>query len=99
MHNLVANAIQHGAPPVRVTLHAGHDEALLEVANGNRGPPIAPDALPRLFEPFRQTSQERRSGLGLGLFIARSIAEAHRGTLIAHSDADGTRFTLRLPRS
>ena len=81
-----------------MTLETGRDEAVLEVANGNRGPPIAPEALARLFEPFQQANNERRSGLGLGLFISRSIAEAHHGTLIAQSDADGTRFTLHLPR-
>jgi PAS domain S-box-containing protein len=99
VHNLVANATHHGAPPVRMTLRAEIGEAVLEVANRNRRAPIAPEALARLFEPFQQADRERRSGLGLGLFISRSIAEAHRGSLSAESDGDGTRFTLRLPRS
>ncbi len=99
VHNLVANAIEHGAPPVRVTLRSDGGDAVLVVANANRGPPIAPETLPRLFEPFHLPDREHRSGLGLGLYIARSIAEAHRGALTAESDAQGTRFTLRLPRS
>ncbi|WP_242342693.1 PAS domain-containing sensor histidine kinase [Anaeromyxobacter terrae] len=99
VHNLVANAIQHGAPPVRLSLRAEAGDAVLQVANQNRGPPIAPETLARLFEPFHHPDRERRTGLGLGLFIARSIVEAHRGTLTAESTADGTRFEVRLPRS
>lgn len=99
VHNLLANAIQHGAPPIRMTLRSDPGEAVLEISNGNRGPPLAPETLARLFEPFQQAGAERRTGLGLGLFISRSIVEAHRGTLGGESDADGTRFTVRLPRS
>lgn len=99
VHNLVANALQHGAPPVRVTLRAERDEVVLDVANGNAGAPIAPEAMPRLFEPFGRRDGERRSGLGLGLFITRSIAEAHGGTVDVTSSPEVTRFTVRLPRA
>lgn len=99
VHNLVANAVQHGAAPIRVTLRTERAEAVLEVANGNRGAPITPETLTRVFEPFqRASSQDGRVGLGLGLYISRSVAEAHGGALVAESNADVTRFTLRLPR-
>jgi signal transduction histidine kinase len=56
--------------------------------------------LAHLFRPYyRVRSVRRREGLGLGLFIASQIAEAHSGTLTVRSDAGGTAFTLRMPAS
>jgi signal transduction histidine kinase len=57
--------------------------------------------MPHLFEPFRRGPDPRggdRKGLGLGLFIARQIVLAHRGTIEARSsEGEGTLFTVRLP--
>lgn len=70
----------------------------------NPGPVIPPSALPTLFDPFvRATSMprsnKRRSGIGLGLYIARQIVIAHGGSItVASSEATGTVFTVRLPR-
>ncbi len=100
--NLVTNALKYGAEgaPVRVECR-GEGESVV-VAVHNAGPPIAPDFLPQLFQPFRRSAEAKKSGkkgLGLGLFIAREIALAHGGTLEARSNAvEGTVFTLRLPR-
>lgn len=95
--NLLANALQHGAPgqPVRVTASTA---AGLELSVANAGPPIPPEAQERLFRPFTRGAQRGApQGLGLGLFIARRIAEAHGGTLEARSTPAETRFTLRIP--
>jgi sigma-B regulation protein RsbU (phosphoserine phosphatase) len=57
--------------------------------------------IPVLFEPFRRGVAEDRSprGLGLGLYIAQQIVQAHAGTISIESTAqDGTTFTVRLPR-
>jgi signal transduction histidine kinase len=57
---------------------------------------------PVLFDPFRRGDGDapRSSGLGLGLYIAREIAVAHGGTIdFASNEAEGTTFTLRLPRA
>ncbi|HYF58588.1 MAG TPA: sensor histidine kinase [Burkholderiaceae bacterium] len=105
LSNLLANAIRHGAPatPVTVTARGEPDGVVLRVLN--EGPPIAPDALPSLFEPTMRAvvrevdRREGSSGLGLGLYIARQIAVAHGGSIeVASSAADGTAFTVRLPR-
>jgi signal transduction histidine kinase len=58
--------------------------------------------MPHLFDPFRSTSHGRTArsrGLGLGLFIIREIVRAHGGTVqVSSTEAEGTTFTLRLPR-
>jgi CheY-like chemotaxis protein len=63
---------------------------------------IAAESLERIFQPFEQGDRQRvhsRAGLGLGLTIARTIAESHRGHLVAQSagPGHGAIFTLELP--
>ncbi len=95
--NLVSNAVQalaaSPAPAVTVTLSRDGAEAVLTV--DDNGPGLAPEVLPRLFDPLFST---RPDGTGLGLALSRRIAEAHGGTLTASNlDAGGARFTLRVP--
>jgi signal transduction histidine kinase len=67
----------------------------VEIAVRDRGVGIAPDDLPRVFEPYFTT---KRTGSGLGLAIARNIVEGLGGTMTAHSTPDsGTEFLIRLP--
>ncbi|PTL75683.1 PAS domain S-box protein [Vitiosangium sp. GDMCC 1.1324] len=99
--NLVGNALQHGQAdlPVRVSIRGGPSDVVLEVHND--GPPIPPELLPNLFEPYRRGTEpsERRGSLGLGLYISRQIILGHGGTVEVHSTVeDGTTFTVRLPR-
>ena len=94
--NLVGNAIRHGDPsvPVAVVLDGSHpDQVSFSVENGGT---IPSELLPHLFEPFRR-GNNRREGLGLGLYIVRQIAIAHGGQVQAES-AERTRFALVLPR-
>ena len=59
---------------------------------------IARDQLEEIFEQFSQVAQTDRRGLGLGLYIARGIAEAHRGKIWATSDlGHGCAFHVTLP--
>ncbi len=97
LSNLLGNAMVHGSPdhPVEINARAEAGVFTLSVANG--GKPIPAEALPNLFKPFTRASlNQSAGGLGLGLFIASKIAEAHRGTLTVHSDEALTRFTLRI---
>ncbi len=82
---------------VTVTLEKVQDKARLSVHN--TGEPIPPDQLPRVFERFyRADSARAGGGYGLGLAIAKSIAEAHRGRITAESTKEaGTTFTVTLP--
>jgi len=98
--NIVGNAIQHGAgADVEVRVRSANASAILEVHNS--GPPIPPDLLPRIFEPFRRgakTGARQAHGLGLGLFIAQQIVLAHGGKIdVRSTEAEGTTFTVALP--
>jgi len=99
--NLVGNALTHGVrdSPVTVSLTADNDRVVVAVTN--RGPTIPGDAFGKLFEPFWQGSKSgatKARGLGLGLFIAQQIVQAHDGEIAVRSQNDQTTFTVRLPR-
>ena len=81
----------------RLVLHWQRDGASALLTVGDSGPGIAPEALPRLFEPFFTT---RDGGLGLGLSLCESLATGMGGALTAgHATPRGAVFTLRLPAS
>ena len=96
---LLDNAIKYGGEggTIHLTLSATDRQARLTVSNP--GEPIPAEQLDRLFERFYRADASRgeKSGFGLGLPIAASIAAEHRGTLKAESDRDSTHFTLTLP--
>ena len=97
--NLLSNAMEHGAPPVTVSVDATPGMACVRVADGGEG--IAPEHLPHVFERFYKGSPDRprSAGSGLGLAIARENARLHGGELTASSEpGSGAVFTLRLPR-
>lgn len=96
LSNLLANAVQHGGPSVRL-IASGHDREQVEVTVWNSGHPIPPEQLAGLFDPFKK-GDANQNGLGLGLFIVREIAQAHMGSVAVTSDVGGTMFTFRLPR-
>jgi signal transduction histidine kinase len=96
--NLLANGLTHGAPEEPVQIHAATDGAELKLWIANKGKPIPPGAMERLFQPFfRGKAQPSQNGLGLGLHIASEIAKAHGGALEVASTLQETRFTFRMP--
>jgi signal transduction histidine kinase len=98
---LLDNAIKYGADgaTIRMTLQRQEKHARLLVENRNAAGPIPPEQLSRLFERFYRADASRgeKSGFGLGLPIAATIAAEHKGTLKAESDDTSTRFILTLP--
>jgi signal transduction histidine kinase len=101
MSNLVANAVQHSADGEPVDVRVEGDADRVRISVTNRGEPIAPELLPRLFQPYvRAVGARPRAGLGLGLYIAGEIARSHGGSIHVSSSAEaGTTFTVELPRS
>jgi signal transduction histidine kinase len=96
--NLLANGLTHGAPQEPVQIHAATDGAELKLWIANKGKPIPPGTMERLFQPFfRGEAQPSQNGLGLGLHIASEIAKAHGGALEVASTPQETRFTFRMP--
>jgi PAS domain S-box-containing protein len=97
---LVANAFKYGrGRPVEIACDVVGGVAQISVRDF--GPGIGPGHLDRIFERFeRAMAASHYAGLGLGLYFARRIAEAHGGTLGVESALDqGSTFTLRLPRA
>lgn len=98
--NLVSNAIKYGAGSrveVRLTQTAP-GVAKLQVSD--RGPGIAAQDLKRIFERFQRAVEpgQRRSGFGIGLWLVRSLVEAHGGTIEVDSKpGQGSTFTAHLP--
>lgn len=95
--NLIGNAIKFTdrGGSITVAARAVHDAVELSVRDTGRG--IAPGRLPGIFERFAQASSDR-GGVGLGLYISRSIVEAHGGRLWVESQVgEGTTFTFTLP--
>lgn len=96
--NLLTNAIKYGAGrPIDVSLRGTPDEVHLSVRD--RGIGIADADLSRIFERFeRAATMDPGGGLGLGLYIARQIAEAHGGRIDVQSrSGEGSTFTVVLP--
>ncbi len=102
LQNLLVNAVKYSRPgsPIHVVSH-GEDGALT-ICVHNEGEPLAPEQLPRIFEPLQRARADRdvtHRSMGLGLYIVKHITEAHGGTVTVQSDAQtGTTFTVRLPR-
>ncbi len=95
--NLIGNALRHARGTPIIELGARRDGAGVALTVRDRGPGIAPDALPHLFDRYWQ-GRDRRGGAGLGLAIVRGIARAHGGDAQARNHPDGgAEFAILLP--
>ncbi|MEP6651790.1 MAG: GAF domain-containing protein [Myxococcales bacterium] len=98
--NLVSNALRHRDAGEVVVRMEGDDPGHVTLSVRNRGT-IPENLLPVIWEPFQQGAlRERRTGLGLGLFITREIVTAHAGSVQVecHQETGTTTFVVRLPR-
>ncbi|MFL5909863.1 MAG: GAF domain-containing protein [Gaiellaceae bacterium] len=91
--NLIANARQHGEPPVHISAEVRDRHIRITVSDA--GPGVPEELVPRLFERFEHGGG---TGTGLGLAIAKAYANAHGGDLYYAPGPWGTRFELVLPR-
>ena len=95
LDNLLQNALRHCAWEVRVTVGRRGGWAYVRVADDGAG--VAPEDRERIFRPGERGSQPRGAGRGLGLAIARELAQAHGGRLTLDSVGGGAAFRLALP--
>ena len=96
--NLVGNAVRHaGGKAVRVVAEELPEELSILVID--RGPGVPPDERERMFEPFQRLGDSGAEGLGLGLAVARGLAEAIGATLTAEDTPEGgLTMVLSVPR-
>jgi CheY-like chemotaxis protein len=102
LENLLANASKYTPPrgSIRLSLAQQDGHAALSVQDNGEG--IPPDMLDKIFEPFvqaHQTLERSDGGIGVGLTMAKTIAELHQGTISVSSDGEqsGSRFEVRIP--
>ncbi len=99
VRNLVDNAVRHARSNVTITVGLAAGYAMVVVSDD--GPGVSEQQRERIFERFARVDAARSAddgGAGLGLAIARSIAEHHQGTLtLDHAYEAGAQFVLRLP--
>ena len=102
LSNLVENALKYAGTDahVAVALRETESEVTIEVADDGQG--IGKDQLQTIFERFRQAGGKDTppgGGFGLGLFIVKNLAHAHRGKVnVVSEEGDGTVFTVQLPK-
>ncbi|MBI2897912.1 MAG: PAS domain-containing protein [Deltaproteobacteria bacterium] len=104
--NLLANALKYSPPESHITVGVGEEAGSVRVRVEDRGPGIAEEDLPRIFDRYFRAAAQRGggsppaldNGLGLGLYISRLIVEAHGGSVSVSSvPGQGSSFWISLP--
>lgn len=99
--NLVSNALKYSPEDSAVAIEVSREDDMIVTSVVDRGIGIPQDEIEHLFERFhraRNVSSRYYGGLGLGLYIAKAIVEAHHGTIdVKSSEGVGSAFTIRLP--
>jgi signal transduction histidine kinase len=105
LSNLIGNALQYGARHEPIGVRISSTEQEVSVAVNNKGPFIPAKKLGSVFDPLVRLAVNgnlddvRETSLGIGLFIAREIVNAHKGSIAVESnETDGTTFRITLPR-
>ncbi|WP_437302989.1 ATP-binding protein [Sorangium sp. So ce388] len=99
LSNLLMNSIKFTSPGGRIRVRGERAEGELLVSVSDTGPGIPVDMLELVFERFWQVGKKDRRGLGLGLYICKSIIEAHGGKIWVESRmGEGSTFYFTIPR-
>jgi len=97
---LVDNGVKFSPPGSTIRLHGTHTDGEVGIVIADEGPGVADGELDRIFDPYVQGKAGRSlGGTGLGLSLARWIAQAHQGRISAYNrdEGEGLCVSLRLP--
>ncbi len=98
LSNLIGNSLKFTPNGGTIELSARKQETQVEISVADNGPGILPQDTQLIFERFTKLTMNDRSGLGLGLFVAKWIVEAHKGRIWVTSDVGkGSTFSFTLP--
>lgn len=95
LSNLTANAMRHGRGAVTISVRRADDRVLADVRD--EGPPIPAERRAKIFERFVSFAEDRSPSLGVGLSLARDLAEQNGGSLDLLEERPSTTFRLTLP--
>lgn len=98
LNNLILNAVKYAESKIDISLSRSGNEAIMDISND--GTPIPASYKEEIFKPFVQYHSEHQSlssGVGIGLNLARNLAEMQSGSLVLSDEEDITRFVLKLP--
>ena len=99
--NLLSNALKYSADGTDIDVTVLVEDSHITTAVSDHGIGIPKDEIPQLFERFhraRNVSSRYYGGLGLGLYIAKAIVEAHGGRIMVHSEeGTGSTFSVQMP--
>ncbi|MFQ5707862.1 MAG: sensor histidine kinase [bacterium] len=101
LHNLLSNSFKFTPPGGRITIQCYEEGQKICISVADTGSGIEPACLPHIFDPFYHghASDGDSSGVGLGLLIAKSIVEAHSGSIkVKSKPGQGTTFVISLDR-
>jgi two-component system sensor histidine kinase KdpD len=96
---LLSNAAGHTPTGEPIEVSAARDDTMLVFSVSDHGPGLSRGEESKVFEKFYRGPGTAPGGLGLGLWIARQLVEAHGGTIVAQNreDTHGSRFSIRIP--
>ncbi len=100
LSNLIGNAVKFTPDGGFVTIKVSETEVDIEVSIQDSGPGIPQDQQTRIFDRFAQLDNKQRQGLGLGLYISKTLIESHNGKIgVLSTQGKGSKFYFTLPKN